>query len=494
MHGGHLSAQLRNMEHGTKTTNIIGEIEGQDQNTDTQNNNSCDVVEETVNQNENTDNRDIVEAIETQNQNTDTQNINTRDIVEETLNQNQNTDTQNINTRDIVEETLNQNQNTDTQNINALDIVEETLNQNQNTDTQNINALDIVEETVNQNENTDTQSINALDIVEETVNQNENTDAQSSNMSGILGEGESHEQNRDCPEVNIQDTVINEDRNNGVEGTSTETNNPQKHGQNQGRKRRHCRRCGKDYSTRRELKAHRCLRKLKSFPCKECEKVFARPSDLQEHLLVHVERKPYSTFCRFCFKKFNELSSKRKHMKIHAEKNTYLCGECGETFALSACLKKHMRNHLVNPDPCTECGRTFATLVGLKRHYKLSHSGEKSAQLRNIEHGTNTTNIIGEIEGQDPNTDTQNNNSCDNPQKHGQNQGWKGRHMLEHSGEKRYSCTDCGKTFTDVHHMRLHVAMHSGIKPFPCFLCEKEFTHPFHRKRHLATHGVDWPL
>ncbi|NXX49185.1 XFIN protein, partial [Tricholaema leucomelas] len=46
-------------------------------------------------------------------------------------------------------------------------------------------------------------------------------------------------------------------------------------------------------------------------------------------------------------------------------------------------------------------------------------------------------------------------------------------HWNVHSGEKPYSCGDCGRSFAHSSALRRHRRIHSGEKPYGCSVCGK---------------------
>uniref|UniRef100_UPI00358DEE20 histone-lysine N-methyltransferase PRDM9-like n=1 Tax=Myxine glutinosa TaxID=7769 RepID=UPI00358DEE20 len=66
-------------------------------------------------------------------------------------------------------------------------------------------------------------------------------------------------------------------------------------------------------------------------------------------------------------------------------------------------------------------------------------------------------------------------------------------HILGHSGIKPHACSQCGKFFKQLSHLHTHQLTHAGARPHGCHVCGRAFTQTSHLKRHLMQHSAIRP-
>ncbi|CAL9693181.1 unnamed protein product [Knipowitschia caucasica] len=104
-----------------------------------------------------------------------------------------------------------------------------------------------------------------------------------------------------------------------------------------------------------QLDTHVCVPPVASHKvtksCELCGKVFANPSALKIHYVVHTGEKPYR--CNICGKGFTQKGNLKCHVRIHTGERPFHCAWCGKTFTQKVNLNHHLMSHR-NPNSLEE--------------------------------------------------------------------------------------------------------------------------------------------
>lgn len=63
-------------------------------------------------------------------------------------------------------------------------------------------------------------------------------------------------------------------------------------------------------------------------------------------------------------------------------------------------------------------------------------------------------------------------------------------HQQIHTGERQFCCGMCGRSFTKLSNLKAHRRVHTGERPYICMDCGKRFTQKCNLKRHQRIHSA----
>ena len=249
----------------------------------------------------------------------------------------------------------------------------------------------------------------------------------------------------------------------------------------------------------RRSRSKRPVRRRKSYQCPHCPFLAKGSQTLKNHKRTHTGEKPYT--CEECDQSFTRSDSLSCHLRTkHStdQVKVHQCPHCPYSTKYSASnLRAHIRTHTrEKPYTCEECDKSFTRSDSLSCHMRTKHSTDQ-VKVHQCPHCPYSTKYSS---------------------------SYLRTHIRTHTGEKPYSCEECGRNFAHstslschmrtkhstgpakVHkcphcpystkgsagNLQRHIRTHTGEKPYTCEECDQSFIQSSSLSYHMRTkHSTD---
>jgi len=206
--------------------------------------------------------------------------------------------------------------------------------------------------------------------------------------------------------------------------------------------------CNKQVKSASQLARHKGSHDM--VYCDQCDFVCEGREKLSRHR-YHKHHAP--TTCHICQKVFTSQNYLRIHLAIHGNE-VFNCDQCGKTYKSLTFLRSHINSaHRAKEINCEFCGLTFSSKSDYKRHKIINHIKVKSYECPKCDYKGYTKQYLT-------------------------------YHMEIHE-EAKLSCNFCGKTFRQNGALKAHIMTHTGEKPYGCTDCSYRCIQPFELRKHF---------
>lgn len=221
--------------------------------------------------------------------------------------------------------------------------------------------------------------------------------------------------------------------------------------------------CGAVIHRGEKMKDHmRSVHNKRMFLCADCPLMFPRGTQLAEHI-VKCHKRGANT-CVECGRSFPTAITLDHHARMHVVQT---CMSCGTRFTNRSCYRRHKSqciptvtklhfpesgNRKAGKYKCDRCGKKYLSQLQLKNHILWIHMDMKP-------------------------------HKCQWCSKQFHSPAGLAKHTLVHTGVS-YDCDICGAKLTTKRTAMFHKRSHSGEKPFTCKECGECFVSASRRSDH----------
>ena len=236
--------------------------------------------------------------------------------------------------------------------------------------------------------------------------------------------------------------------------------------------------------------------------CFYCFKPFRKSSDLERHVLSHLNLRPYACHIEGCNKMFTHKCTLQRHLLIH-NKKIQKCNQCNRNYKSLKLLKKHITSHDATaiesqkqPQDNIKCqsfeinDKTKSTSQNFP-----NHPNDNPVQLIKI----NDYPQYSEFQGFTISIGVHNNDFHHVGKEEIVETSVAGQEVVEITKiicdkpkkklKKENVCGVCSKIFKKSNDLSRHLRIHKNERPFECGFCDKKFVLKCTLDRHVEIHS-----